>query len=221
MTRSRRRIRGFELRRNDLRPTLNLVTDLYVRGLNGQYDAANSFADQFSAGAPSYSGGLEYLRPKNQTAANAIRRSRDLEMRQLLFDLEDKLLQAGAEVRSSIASIQATHAELASSVSAAVASQSEVEYIDARWQSGVFLEPTQVSLSLEQLLDAEQRLVQSEGNWAASQSQYMISLARLRFVSGTLLSIEPAIREITDPRLNPRLKQTISLPSSTKQWKLG
>ncbi len=180
---------------NDLRPTLNLVTDLYVRGLNGQYDAANSFADQFSAGAPSYSGGLEYLRPKNQTAANAIRRSRDLEMRQLLFDLEDKLLQAGAEVRTSIASIQATHAELASSVSAAIASQSEVEYIDARWQSGVFLEPTQVSLSLEQLLDAEQRLVQSEGNWAASQSQYMISLARLRFVSGTLLSIEPAIDE--------------------------
>ncbi len=187
----------------DLRPTLNLVTDLYVRGLNGQYDAANSFGDQFSTGAPSYSGGLEYLRPKNQTAANAIRRSRDLEMRQLLFDLEDRLLQAGAEVRTSVASIQATHAELASSVSATISSQSEVEYLDARWQSGAFLEPTQISLSLEQLLDAEQRLIQSEGNWAVSQSQYMISMARLRFVSGTLLSIDPVEQPLDETAVEP------------------
>jgi outer membrane protein len=183
----------------DLRPTLNLVTDLYVRGLNGQYDVANSLGDQFSTGAPSYSGGLEYLRPKNQTAANAIRRSRDLEMRQLLFQLEDRLLQAGAEVRTSVASIQATHAELASSVSATIASQSEVEFLDARWQSGAFLEPTQISLSLEQLLDAEQRLIQAEGGWAASQSQYMISLARLRFATGTLLSIDPFEQPIEQP----------------------
>jgi outer membrane protein TolC len=175
----------------DLRPTLNMVTDFYVRGLNGNYDVANSFADQYAAGAPSYSGGLEYLRPKNQMVANAIRRQRDLEMRQLLFELEDRLLQTTAEVKAALAAIEAAYAELEASASATLSSQAEVEYLDARWQHGAFLEPTQVSLSLEQLLDAEQRLVQSEGLWASSQSQYMISLAKLRFVVGDLMAFEP------------------------------
>ncbi len=182
----------------DLRPTLNIVTDFYVRGLNGDYDVANSFADQFASGAPSYSGGLEYLRPKNQTVANAIRRARDLEIRQLLFQLEDKLLQTGAEVRSSIATVQATHAELTSSVDATLSAQAEVEYLDARWQSGAFLEPTQISLSLEQLMDAEQRLIQAEGNWAAAQSQYMIAIAKLRYDVGNLMSVEP-VDVVTEP----------------------
>jgi outer membrane protein TolC len=176
----------------DLRPTLNLVTDFYVRGLNGNYDVANSFADQYAAGAPSYSGGLEYLRPKNQMVANAIRRQRDLEMRQLLFELEDRLLQTTAEVKAALAAIEASFAELEASASATLSSQAEVEYLDARWQHGAFLDPTQVSLSLEQLLDAEQRLVQSEGLWASSQSQYMISLAKLRFVVGDLMAFEPS-----------------------------
>lgn len=174
----------------DLRPTLNLVTDFYVRGLNGQYDVANSFGDQYSSGAPSYSGGLEYLRPKNQTLANAIRRQRNLEMRQLLFDLEDRLLSVGKEVRTAIAAVQASHAEVEASASATIANNAEVEYLESKWQNGAFLEPTQISLNLEQLLDAQQRLIQSEANWSAAQSQYMIALARLRFASGTLLSFE-------------------------------
>lgn len=174
----------------DLRPTVNLVTDMYVRGLNGQYDAANSFGDQFSAGAPSYSGGLEYLRPKNQTLAHAIRRQRDLEIRQLLFDLEDRLLHVSREVRTAIASVQASHAELEASAAATLANGAEVEYLESKWVNSAFLEPTQISLNLEQLLDAQQRLIQSEGNWAASQSQYMTALSRLRFSSGTLLSVQ-------------------------------
>ncbi|MDZ4848159.1 MAG: hypothetical protein SGI77_02610 [Pirellulaceae bacterium] len=175
----------------ELRPTLNLVSDFYVRGLNGQYDAANSFADQFATGAPSYSGGFEYLRPKNLTTGHAIRRQRDLEIRQLLFELEDRLLIVGKEVRTAIASVQASHAELEASANATIATNSEVEYLESRWQNSTFLEPTQISLNLEQLLDAQQRLTQTEGNWAATQSQYMTSLARLRFVEGALLSTNP------------------------------
>jgi outer membrane protein TolC len=177
----------------DLRPTLNLVTDFYVRGLNGQYDVSNSFGDQFSTGAPSYSGGLEYLRPKNQTLANAIRRQRNLEIRQLLFDLEDRLLVVGKEVRIAIASVQASHAEMEASAEATIANNAEVEYLESKWQNGTFLDPTQISLNLEQLLDAQQRLIQSEANWASAQSQYMIAIAQLRFASGTLLSVEKPI----------------------------
>ena len=118
----------------DLRPTLNLVTDFYVRGLNGEYDVSNSFGDHFSAGAPSYSGGLECLRPKNQTLANAIRRQRNLEIRQLLFDLEDRLLIVGKEVRTAIAAVQASHAEMEASARATIANNSEVEYLESKWQ---------------------------------------------------------------------------------------
>ena len=192
---------------NELRPTLNIVTDAYVRGLNGQYDIGNSFGDQFSNGRPAYSGGLEYQRPRNLYLAKAIKRQRSLELQQLLFQLEDRLLDVSREVRSAVAEVNASFAELEASVGSTLATKSEVDYLEARWSSSEFLESSQISLNLEQLLDAQQRLVNTESAWALAQSQYMIALSRLRFATGTLLTlgqfeeeIAPAIQQSESPQ---------------------
>jgi outer membrane protein len=183
---------------NELRPTLNLVTDMYVRGLNGQYDVANSLGDQFANGRPSYSGGLEYQRPRNLVLAKAIKRQRSLELQQILFRLDDRLLDVSREVLSAVAEVEAALAELNASVGSTMATKSELEYLESRWVSSEFLETSQISLNLEQLMDAQQRLVNAEGSWALSQAQYMIALCRLRFSTGTLLTLgildEPGVQ---------------------------
>ena len=70
-----------------------------------------------------------------------------------------------------------------------MATKSELEYLESRWSSSEFLETSQISLNLEQLLDAQQRLVNAEGSWALAQAEYMIALCRLRFSTGTLLTL--------------------------------
>ncbi len=183
---------------NELRPTLNLVTDMYVRGLNGQYDIANSLGDQFANGRPSYSGGLEYQRPRNLVLAKAIKRQRSLELQQILFRLDDRLLDVSREVLSAVAEVDAALAELNASVGSTMATKSELDYLESRWVSSEFLETGQISLNLEQLMDAQQRLVNAESSWALSQAQYMIALCRLRFSTGTLLTLgildEPGVQ---------------------------
>ena len=72
----------------------------YARGLNGNYNFGSSLGDQFSQGAPSYSGGLTYQRPYNNVTAKAIMREKRLEMQKLLFDLDNALLVVSAEVES-------------------------------------------------------------------------------------------------------------------------
>lgn len=178
---------------NELRPTLNLVMEGYARGLNGNYNFGSSLGDQFSQGAPSYSGGLTYQRPYNNVAAKAILREKRLEMQKLLFDLDNALLIVSAEVESEIASAQAAYAELEAAVRATLAAHAELEYLTARW-SNAFLDSTQggTSLLLDQLLNANVQLIQAENVWARAQADHMLAQARVRLASGSLLTVQEA-----------------------------
>jgi outer membrane protein TolC len=177
---------------HELRPTLDLVLEGYVRGLNGAYDAAQSFGDQFSEGAPSYSAGLSYVRPYNNTTARAILRERRLELRRQLLQLDNTLLTVSAEVESAIASLDAAYQQLESAVRSTMATHVELEYLTARW-SNAFLDNTSTSLLLDQLLNAEVQLIQAENTWARAQADHMLTTARLRLATGTLLPlISPA-----------------------------
>ena len=176
---------------NELRPTLNLVMEGYVRGLNGDFDAVRSFGDQFSRGAPSYSAGVSYLRPYRNTAAKAILRERRLELRRTLLELDHTLLVVGAGVEAAVAQAEAAFAELESSVRSTLAIHAELEYLVARWQDA-FLDGTARNLLLDQLLNAQIQLIQAENGWARAQADHMIALANLKLASGSLLPMLPA-----------------------------
>ena len=175
---------------NELRPTLNLVMEGYARGLNGDYNVGSSFGDQFSQGAPSYSAGMTYQRPYRNVTAKAILREKRLEMQKLLFDLDNALLLVSSEVESEIAGAEAAYVELEASVRATLAAHAELEFLEARW-GNAFLEPSQsgTSLLLDQLLNANVQLIQTENAWARAQADHMLALTRVRLASGTLLSI--------------------------------
>jgi outer membrane protein TolC len=175
---------------HELRPTLDLVMESYVRGLNGDFDAAKSFGDQFSEGAMSYAAGLSFARPYRNIAARAALRERRLELQRHLFELENELLSIAADVEGAIAHVDAAYQQLDSSVRSTLATHAELEYLTARWENA-FLDGTQSSLLLDQLLNAEIQLIQSENSWARAQADHMIALAKLRLASGTLLPFAP------------------------------
>jgi outer membrane protein len=179
---------------NELRPTLNLVMEGYARGLNGNYNFGSSLGDQFSQGAPSYSGGLTYQRPYNNVAAKAIMREKRLELQKILFDLDNALLIVGAEVESEIAAAEAAYTELEAAVRSTLAAHAELEYLTARW-GNAFLDASQggTSLLLDQLLNANVQLIQAENAWARAQADHMLALARVRLASGSLLTVNTAI----------------------------
>ncbi len=170
---------------HELRPTLNLVLESYVRGLNGDYNAGRSLGDQFSEGAPSYSAGLTYARPYRNTTAKAIVKVRRLELQKTLLDLDQQLLTIRAEVEGGIVQVEAAYATLEASVASTLATHEELQYLAARWNNA-FVD-TNTSLLLDQLLSAQLQLIQAENNWARAQADHMISIARLHLATGSLL----------------------------------
>ncbi len=171
---------------HELRPTLDLVLESYVRGLTGNYNGVQSFGNQFSTGAPSYAAGVTYLRPYRNITAQAILRERRLELRRSLLELDDRLLTTGAEVEGSLANVSAAFQRLESAVRSTKATHAEREYLHTRWQLAA-LDSTSTSLLLDQLLNAEIQLIQAENEWARAQADNMLWLAQLRLATGTLL----------------------------------
>jgi outer membrane protein len=173
--------------KNELKPTLNLVMEGYLHGLNGDYGLGDSLTDQFSQGRPSYAGGVNYQRPYRNMISKAIMRERRLELRQLLLELDNTMLTVTAEVDQAIAAVGATFKELESAVISTVAFHAEVEYLSGRWRNA-FIEPTQPSLLLDELLNAQNQLIQSENAWARAQGEHMIAFAKLHVATGMLLN---------------------------------
>jgi outer membrane protein TolC len=170
----------------DLRPTLDLVLEGYLNGLNGDFNAIRSFGDQFSVGAPSYSAGLSFARPYRNRTATAILRERRLELQRDLLKLDHTLLIVGAEVESALARVNAAFQQLESAVQSTLSTHAEREYLMARWQNA-FLDGTQTSLLLDQLLNAEIQLISAEHAWARAQADHMIAIAQLSRATGALV----------------------------------
>jgi outer membrane protein len=188
---------------NELRPTLNLVMEGYVRGLNGDYNVGSSLGDQFSQGAPSYSAGMTYQRPYRNRAAKAILQEKRLEMQKVLFDLDNTLRIVSADVEGAVANANAAFVELESAVRGTLAVSEELKYLTGRWRNA-FLDGSQsgTSLLLDQLLNAEIQLIAAENAWARAQADHMVALARVRLASGSLLPILSASNNTIDPLLS-------------------
>ena len=147
-------------------------------------------ADQFARGRPSYAGGLNYQRPYRNIVSKAILRERRLELRQLLLDLDNALLTVTAEVQQAIADIDYTNKDLMAAVKSTMAFDEEVRYLDGRWQNA-YVESTQPSLLLDELLNAQNQLIQAENSWARAQAEHMMAFVKLHVATGMLLNSIP------------------------------
>ena len=173
---------------NELRPQLDLVTSSYVRGLRGDNQFAQSFANQFDTGRPSFATGLTYLNPVRNRTAKANLTSRELEIAKLRFDYADELNKVRAEIITAILSAQATYETTLAAIEGTFASRDEVDGHKVRFEDFYADNPPPSNI-LNDLLDAENRLIAAENSWATKQVQHMIALFKIKYESGTLMAI--------------------------------
>ncbi len=179
--------------RNELLPALDLVLETYVAGLDKDHDISQAFVDQFSAGEPGYSAGLVFEVPLHRRAAKARLLRRQLQLRQLTQQFDETVQVLMADVEIAVREVQATYQEMVAKSRAMESAAAEVEYLTQRWQllSG---DDRSVSFLLEDLLDAQDRLMSEEFGFAAAQRDYTVSQMVLKKATGTLLkqqAIEP------------------------------
>jgi outer membrane protein len=177
-----------KLAANELKPQLDLVANSYVRGLRGDNDVGGSLTDQFATGRPSFYSGLEYSAPAGNRSAKANLTGRELEQKMMVSEYSDALLKAQADIKSAIAASQGTYASSIAAVDRVLATKEELEGLKTRFEDFLGDNPS-VSNVLNDLLDAEERLIVAENTWATKQIEHMQALYRIQYESGTLMTI--------------------------------
>lgn len=174
---------------HELLPVLNLVTQGFLSGLEGDSDFAQAFANQFSEGAPSYSVGLQYEFPVGNRLARARMCRRRIEMRQIQSQYEQALAAVETEVDIAVRELTTSYQEIKARQRALRAAEAEAETIEVRWQRMVD-GSGQSGLNLESLLRAQERVTQAEREYVTSVLTYNLAMINLRRANGTLLIAE-------------------------------
>ena len=177
-----------KLAANELRPQLDLDTSSYIRGLRGNSEFAQAYGNQFAEGRPSIAAGLTGIRPVGNRTSKANLTSRELELAKLQLDYKNELNKARADIISAIYSAQATYETTLAAVEGTFASRDEVNGQKDRFET-YYGETPSISVILNDLLDAENRLIASENSWATKQIQHMLALVKIKYESGTLMAI--------------------------------
>jgi outer membrane protein TolC len=173
---------------NELRPTLDLVVEGYVRGLAGEKRLLDSLSRQFDSGAPSYSGGFSYQSPYKNRVARANLQGRAMAMAERIDAYEDRKMEVEAQVYKAIEMSKGTYQAILASLYSARAVQSEVENQRDRLED-FFNEGSSPSSILNELFDSENRLLNAEKELATRQIEHMQALIQIKYESGTLLTI--------------------------------
>lgn len=174
---------------NELLPMLDLVLESYVSGLRGEHNIGGSWIDQFSVGEPSYTAGFVFEVPLQRRAAKANVSRRQAQIRQLSNRLQDTISQLHLEVATAVREVQTSHREMESRYLAMQAAREYVTLISERWRNlpGDGLSSNSM---LEDLLNAQDRLLAEETSFARAQVDYASSITGLKRAMGTLLQID-------------------------------
>jgi outer membrane protein TolC len=173
--------------KNELRPNLDFVFDTYVKGLDGDFNYSGAYSDQFDEGSPSYLVGLHFEYPLGNNSAEARNLRKRIETRQLLSQLD-------VNVEHVLLEVQVTHREMMKYYESMLASHQIM--LSDQQEIKEILETIDYNLSqgqpygdmLYRLMDASERLTESEEIVARSEMIYNLSLYSLYRAMGILVS---------------------------------
>ncbi|MGB7346758.1 MAG: TolC family protein [Pirellulaceae bacterium] len=193
---------------HEMLPVLNLVTNTYLAGLQGDSRVGDAWLDQFRDGAPSYSAGVEWELPVGRRAASANVRRRHLERVQLGERYRATLELVRAEVEVAVREVNTSYQELSAKNRARHAAEAEAETLEIRWKS-LGGRDNNAGLALEALLQSQERVALSEQELAQAQLTYSLSLINLRHANGSLLQMDTGIEtSVSDiPAVDQELPQ--------------
>lgn len=175
--------------RNEIMPVLNLVTETYVSGLQGNGNIGQAWRDQFHVGEPSYSIGLQFEVPINNRSARARLTRRKLELRQLQSQYETTIQTLKLETRVAVREVETSFDELDTKFTAMQAMDAKNRYILRRWEL-LPGEGRSGSYVLEDLLTAQSQLSRTESEYLSAVVTYNLSLMNLKRATGMLLQHE-------------------------------
>jgi outer membrane protein TolC len=174
--------------RNDLMPKLDLVVGSYVAGLDGDFDAMNSWVNQFRDGRPGFNVGFEFEIPIGNRAAIARQDRRQWEANKALHEFRAVVETGLTEVEIAVREVHTAYQEMQGRYFAMLAASNESSFLADRWQTLPGLDDS-VTLLLEDLLDSQERLANEESAFAKAQFDYSVSLVRLKQSMGTLFLV--------------------------------
>ena len=181
-----------DMSKNELLPVLNLVTETYVSGLEGEGQIGRAFGSQFDSGRPSYSVGFQFEMPVGNRAARARHIRRCHELRQLQNQYATTVNTLKLETRVAVRELETSYDELETKLVALNATQAKSDAILRRWE----LMPTQGrggSYAIEALLAAQGQLTAAENDYLTSVVTYNLSLMNLKRATGMLLQHEEVL----------------------------
>jgi outer membrane protein TolC len=175
--------------RNELLPKLDAVVGGYLAGLEGQYNIARSFGDQFATGRPSVNGGLVYDLPYGRRASRSRYRAAHQRYLELGERYRESVATTQSEVETAIRNLGTalTRLETKRQIWEAAVKQESLQF--CRWES-MGPDGQNAALVLEDLLDQQDRRTQAEQDVVTSEVEYIISLIELQTSMGTLLTAE-------------------------------
>ena len=174
---------------HELLPQLDLITQAYVAGLDADGQFGDAYTEQFNAGRPAYSIGLNYEIPIANRAAGARNTRRRLELRQLRYQYQTTLQTVKLEVEIAVREIDTSSQEMKAKYQAMVARSAQLDALTKRWQR-LPGEDVSASLALENLLVSQERLAESEFDYLQSQLTYNLAQMNLKRSTGLLLRTE-------------------------------
>ncbi|MEM9942417.1 MAG: TolC family protein [Planctomycetota bacterium] len=180
-----------DLAKQELLPVLNMVTDFYLMGLEGESELGKAWINQFKQGAPSYSVGFNYEWQIGNRAASARLERQQLELAQLTHQYRRELAAVRAEVEIAARNLAASRASIFARYEAVQTAQLEVDSLTARWSLDLQRNQSN-SLALITLLQSQERLNQAEEAYMVSIIQYKLDVLRLRKANGTLFQMQTA-----------------------------
>ncbi|MEM6331363.1 MAG: TolC family protein [Planctomycetota bacterium] len=175
---------------HELRPTLDLVAEAFVRGLDGGSDVGTSFLRQFNTGAPGYGLGVEFAAPIGNRAAKASLRQRRFEAARVAGLIREQVELVRAEVEVAARNLRVADQTRRGRRDSLLAVQKDLAYVTDRWRS--LRGDTRLGrLQLEDLLAAQVRLLDEEKALAAAEAAVGAAAVELQRASGGLVQASP------------------------------
>ena len=173
---------------NDLLPRLDLLMGSYIAGLRGSSDAIKALSNQFSESRPGFNLGLEYEFPIGNRAAQSRLQRRQWELNKALQQFRAVVETGLNEVELSVREIATTYQEMNGRYQSMLAAENETSFLLDRWQTLPNIDDS-VTLLLEDLLDAQERLADEEQSFSKAQFDYAVAVVELKQAMGTLFNL--------------------------------
>lgn len=175
--------------RNEILPQLDLITQGFLSGLQGESDFIESIGDQFSEGAPSYSIGINYEFALGNRAARSQLSQRELELHRRRLQYQQVVEQIKNEVAIAIRETETRKREIVSNNRFLQASEEEAKTLQIRWER-LLDRGDNSGLNLEALLRAQERVSSAERALVISLVDYNLAIVGLMSATGTLLQTQ-------------------------------